>query len=156
MLVMLNVKRKPQWLFASKHLAASNFNKCIPFLGFKNKKGYGRFWDGKKARPAPQVAWEIAHNKPFPKGKQARHTCDHPWCVNGKEHIIPGTSQEDANDRMIRSNTAKKMTWKEVREIRKKYTTGKYSQRELGRMYNVAQCTIGSILHNKIWKEIIK
>jgi hypothetical protein len=42
----------------------------------------------------------------------------------------------------------------EVIEIRKKYDTGNYSQRQLAKEYNVSESLIGGIIRYKVWKHI--
>ena len=44
-----------------------------------------------------------------------------------------------------------KMSMKKANEVRRLYSTGKYSQRELARMYDYTQGNIWAILHNKLW-----
>lgn len=47
-----------------------------------------------------------------------------------------------------------KLTKQEVLEIRNLYTTGKYSQSQLGKIYNISKSTVAKILNKKIWKNI--
>ena len=49
--------------------------------------------------------------------------------------------------------TFSKLTWDEVREIRKLYGSGEYTQKELGEMFDVHSSTINYIVLNKTWKE---
>lgn len=51
------------------------------------------------------------------------------------------------------NNPSAKLTWEQVREIREKYKSGKYSQRELAREYKVGKTSIAYIINNKAWKE---
>jgi plasmid maintenance system antidote protein VapI len=44
-----------------------------------------------------------------------------------------------------------KLTWDQVNEIREKYSTGNYSQRQLAKEYKIAQPTIEHIINNKTW-----
>lgn len=48
----------------------------------------------------------------------------------------------------------RKLTGKQVQEIRKLHKTGKYLQLELAKKYNVNQTLISAIIRNKIWKEL--
>lgn len=45
-----------------------------------------------------------------------------------------------------------KLNWKKINEIRKKYKSKKYTQRDLGKEYSVAPSTISDIINNKIWE----
>jgi group I intron endonuclease len=51
-----------------------------------------------------------------------------------------------------KSPTAK-LTWEEVREIRKKYLTGKFLQKDLAQKFAVSRSNIRSIIDNKSWKD---
>lgn len=46
-----------------------------------------------------------------------------------------------------------KLTWEQVREIRKLYQTGEYFQRELGEMFGVSSPAIQGIVGNRTWRE---
>lgn len=48
-------------------------------------------------------------------------------------------------------NSFAKLTRREVDEIRSKYKTGQYTQRQLGLEYNIAQTTTGQIINYKRW-----
>jgi hypothetical protein len=72
-------------------------DECWPWLASTNRYGYGRLWVDTRQRPAPQVAWEIEHDAPFPVGMMACHTCDNPPCVN-PAHIWPGTMRDNIQD----------------------------------------------------------
>jgi len=45
------------------------------------------------------------------------------------------------------------LDWAKVREIRNKFATGNYTQKQLGIEYGVDRTNIGLIVHNKSWKE---
>lgn len=47
-----------------------------------------------------------------------------------------------------------KLTKDQVKEIRKLYKTGKYSQAKLGKVFNIGQPTVWEIIHHKIWKDV--
>lgn len=76
-------------------------NRCWLWVGATKSRNpdraYGQFWDGGRARPAAQVAWEMANGKSFPIGMDALHHCDNPRCVN-PDHIFPGTASDNAKD----------------------------------------------------------
>ena len=46
-----------------------------------------------------------------------------------------------------------KLTLKQVKEIREKYNTGNYLQKQLGKKYSVHQATIQKIIKNITWKK---
>jgi hypothetical protein len=66
---------------------------CWIWNGYKTKKGYGQFWDGKKKVPAH---WGLLDAYP-PKGMDACHRCDNPSCVR-PSHIFIGTRTDNMRD----------------------------------------------------------
>lgn len=58
--------------------------------------------------PASALAWMFFHQKPFPKGMDACHSCDNPRCVN-PQHIWPGTHRENIAD-CVKKGRARKNT----------------------------------------------
>jgi len=53
------------------------------------------------------------------------------------------------------SNPSSILNWKKVREIREKYNSGKYSQRQLYKEYEISKSQVNKIINNKCWKEDI-
>lgn len=50
-----------------------------------------------------------------------------------------------------RSGPHKKLTVAKVRQIRRSYATGRWSQRELGEKYGVHQVTISAVVRGVTW-----
>jgi HNH endonuclease len=73
---------------------------CWPWLGRKDKRGYGRFYLRNKHYAAHRVAHVIASGVD-PRELVIRHTCDNPICVN-PDHLIPGTVKDNVRDKMAR------------------------------------------------------
>lgn len=61
------------------------------------------------------------------------------------------TKQKMALTRTGENNPFSKLTWKIVKEIREKYNSGNYTQKQLEREYSTKQ--INKIVNNKIWIE---
>lgn len=71
------------------------------------------------------------------------------WCTrseNTRHAFKTGLMDKGQNHK------SSKLLDKEVKSIRKKYSTGKYTQKELGRIYNVRQSTISRIVLDQIRK----
>lgn len=76
---------------------------CWLWFASTDGHGYGHLSSGGRnsaTLKAHQVAYERAHG-PVPAGLLLRHTCDTPRCCNPR-HLIPGTVQQNADDRTRR------------------------------------------------------
>jgi hypothetical protein len=123
-----------------------------------NKNGYG--WIGAgghygKAVHVHRLAYELAFGA-IPEGLCVLHHCDNPACVN-PSHLFLGTQKDNIEDmirkgRRFTGNGNAKLTLDQVREIRRLYGTGQYSQRQLGRQFGVTYPNIGSIVRGESWK----
>lgn len=132
---------------------------CLIWTGAKDKGGYGIIWYKGGQKNVHRVAYEEL-KEPIPKGLHIRHSCDVRLCWN-IDHLSVGTNADNVSDRVSRDRTPKgsqhvhsKLTEKQVKEIKKKHATGKYSQRALGREYGVSHTTIQDVLNNKQWKHV--
>jgi hypothetical protein len=86
----------------------------------------------------------------------ARHTCDHPWCIN-PDHIIPGTNKDNAHDAIERGQIARgsrlpqcKLSPEQVIEIR----TLDLPQSKIAQRFGIGQSQVGNIKRRKWWKHI--
>ena len=71
----------------------------------------------------------------------------------GKNNYFYGkTHTEEAIEKM-RETAKRKLSWADVRKIRKQYVSGEYSQQKLANVYGVSQGTIFKIVNNRTWKE---
>jgi hypothetical protein len=129
---------------------------CLIWKGSTNH-GYGRIrWFGTRRR-ATHVAFYLSTGK-WP-NHQINHRCNNPLCCN-PEHLYDGTHIENIQDmknanhstRGIRHPQAK-LTWKQVRSIRRKYATGKYSLLQLANKYNLCKSNVSYIVNNRTWIE---
>jgi hypothetical protein len=139
---------------------------CWEWIGsyFKNRYGYleyGQFSCCKNGKAnnnrTNRVAIEMATNKIIPNGQCVLHKCDNPRCVNVLVCLFLGTHQENMNDKVNKKRQAfgeicnKKLTWNQVKEIRRLYNTGKYTLKQLGKIFFVSYAEISYIIRNKHW-----
>lgn len=92
--------------------------------------------------------------------KHAAHSCRNRHC-NSVQHLSWKTVAENQADR-LRDGTdnqgekhgASKLTEADVLEIRKRYATGRITQRALAEEYGVTQSVISEIVNRKIWTHL--
>jgi group I intron endonuclease len=70
----------------------------------------------------------------------------------GKHPSITVREKQSTAHSGEKSSTAK-LSWEQVREIREKYATGQYLQKEIADMYNMSRAAIGGIVLNWYWKD---
>jgi hypothetical protein len=147
-------------------------DECWIWKGTQSRDGYGKCaYHGKSVR-AHRKAYELI-NGPIPANPNewhgtmvVRHACDTKLCCNPR-HLLLGTTLDNNRDKVNRGrqrngsrpqkgeqNHWAKLTIEQVVQIRELYTTGHYSQSELGRMFNVHQTAINLIVRHKNWKHI--
>jgi hypothetical protein len=141
-------------------------NGCWIWSGALNHKGYGNtsMWIGKTRgsyllRGSHRISYFL-HNGPFDYSLCVCHKCDNPICVN-PDHLFLGSIVDNTKDMVAKCRTSKgenrptaKLTETQVLEIRSKYATGKYSQRDLGKEYGIDWGNIHCITARKTWKHI--
>jgi len=105
------------------------------------------------------LALTLTHG-PKPADKPyACHNCkQNKICCNPK-HLRWDTHDENMKDRDNDGTTPKgeilgKLTELQVKEIRAKYETGKYTQQKLGEDYGICTAAICQIVNRKTWKHI--
>lgn len=112
---------------------------------------------------AHRLAWEFSKG-PIPEGLQVLHKCDNRKCCN-PSHLFLGTQKDNIQDmiskgrKAIRSredsvgeaSTQAKLTWPQVREMRKRYETEKVRQVDLATQYGLSQPQVSAILIKRCW-----
>ena len=139
--------------------ASREFTDCIFWPYGSTKDGYGKMsLNGRTIRVHREVC-ELVHG-PAPSNKpMALHKCGHSNCISG-DCLYWGDAQDNANDR-IRHGTnlsgescgTSKLTWANVREIRRLYAMGRLIQEELGDRFGTHLTNIGCIVRDETWVE---
>src|SRR5690606_29588626 len=84
---------------------------CWPYLGGRDKDGYGRFAIGSRSDGsrrtvrAHRFAFEAAKSESVPGDKLLCHTCDNPACCNPR-HLFVGDALANNRDRTRKGRTA--------------------------------------------------
>jgi hypothetical protein len=148
---------------------------CWPWLGRRDRKGYGRAtWKGREIR-VPRLVFELIHG-PIVKragyhGTVIRHACDNPSCCN-PAHLLAGTAADNNRDRQERGRTVlptyaqrmqnvargervagARLTEAAVRTIRERFAAGA-SKRELALAFGVSRRTIQFAVEGKSWAHV--
>lgn len=134
---------------------------CWPWIGSRDKNGYGVFSTGGKHFLATR--WGYTHRiGPIPDGLFICHACDNPPCQNDR-HWFTGTHADNMADKMAKGRQRNvrgvhqhdaKLTDELVREIRARYATGGVTQAQLGSEYGVSQHAICLVTRRKTWKHV--
>lgn len=137
---------------------------CWEWSGTLSKEGYGFFCcrinNRRKNYLTHRMAIEITTNKLIPKGIYICHHCDNVKCVKSFIHLFMGTQKDNMRDMIAKGrkntvmgekNGSSKLTWEIVREIRKLWNTGKYTQKQLAYRYKIGHKAINDIINNKKW-----
>lgn len=133
---------------------------CWEWIAGKHGFGYGMFCINSKNERAHRVAWELTNGE-IPDGLWVLHKCDNPCCVN-PNHLFLGTVQDNIEDMINKgrhlivggeSNSSARLTWVQVKAIRKQYAKNNISQHALAKQMGVSPGTIWNIVHGKTWRE---
>ena len=129
---------------------------CWEWKGSRQSKGYGSVAvDGRRI-----LAHRLAYATwvgPIPGGQVVRYACDNPPCIN-PAHLLLGTHAQNSRDMVDRGrstfgarNPAARLTAEQVVEIRARYATGRYRQRDLADQFGVSRSHISGILSGRFW-----
>ena len=134
---------------------------CWQWIGATDKDGYGVMTYGGTRRQfrAHRISWEL-HNGKIPSGQVVRHTCDTPTCVN-PDHLIIGTVKQNAQDMVERGrslrgekNHKSKITASTVREIRRLYSIGGMTQKQIGEKFGINDRSVSHIVRRVTWAHV--
>lgn len=129
--------------------------RCWEWLACKDRDGYGIFNKGVKAH---RFAFATIRKLKF--RKQVCHKCDNEGCVR-PQHLFQGTTQQNTQDKVNKNRQARnrgelsgtaKLTNVQALKIRKLYASGKYTQRELGAMFNTSRGSVSDIVIMKSYR----
>ena len=128
---------------------------CWPWMGTRDRKGYGMLkWMG-KARLVPRLAWMEAHG-PIPEGIQVCHKCDNPPCRN-EMHLWLGGNDANAADMAAKgrsswgaANRGAKVTKEQVLAIR----AAPGRQVDIGKQFGLSRGAVSNIVLRKSWKHL--
>jgi hypothetical protein len=137
---------------------------CWIWRGPVDKSGYGLV---RSSRPSgkrgPSRAHRVIYEElvgPIPKGKLLMHSCDNPPCVN-PGHLKPGTDAENLADMARKGRSARgskhraaKLTESQVMDVRRKYSTGRYTLAILAAEYGLTLTPVSQMIRGVTWKHL--
>ena len=121
---------------------------CWNWTASKTKQGYGRFKLNGKLESPHIISYQL-HNQKETTNFDVCHKCDNPSCVN-PDHLFLGSRGDNMRDCMAKGRFVvnnKKLTDKQVQEIKDKYIPRVYTAKMLAEEYNVAVITIKKIVN---------
>ena len=135
-------------------------DECWPWLGRKNRQGYGRFSiDHDHAVGAHRFAYELEFGLILFPDLQVCHRCDNPPCVNAHVHHFLGTARVNMADAMEKGRIAHGarngntiLTAEQVVQIRALATIQSFA--EIAPQFGVTPETISNIYHRRTWTRI--
>lgn len=133
---------------------------CLEWAAGGLSCGYGMFScvrnGHRRLHLAHRIAYEYEYG-PIPEGMHVCHRCDNRRCVRA-EHLFLGTDRDNNHD-MIRKGRARhpsgeesgsaKLTWEQVQEIRRLYSSGVTRATTLAAMFGVCRGNIHAIVTGK-------
>ena len=143
-------------------------DECWPWLGYRNRDGYGRVkindWQYYAHRVIYNLVYPGTIDIKAPKSTDEKgfllHTCDNPSCCNPK-HLWVGTHRENMEDK-VRKNRQKrfptdsgprcKLTMTQAREARQLRKEG-IPTRELALRFGLSLPSMKTLLAGKSYKE---
>jgi len=121
---------------------------CWNWIGIYDRDGYGHIKINRKQVIAHRFSW-VLKNGEIPKNMYVLHRCDNPKCVN-PSHLFLGTQQDNIKDKVNKNRQSSKLTISQVKQIRN--FKGKFTQKEIAKMFDVDSSTVGYIHRNKTWR----
>jgi hypothetical protein len=135
---------------------------CHPWTAKTNSDGYGAIRFKGRMVGAHRWGWEH-YVGPIPVGMYVLHGCDQPSCQRiHPEHCHLGTHKQNMMEMAQRGraktqkgedNNLAKMTWLDVRLVRRSYATGGTSYQRLAEQFGVTKQNIRMIVLGITWRE---
>ena len=154
------MQTNPNQRFINKVDQSAGPQGCWPWIGHRQREGYGLVKRAGRAVLAHRVSYQI-HRGEIPAGMIVMHSCDNPCCVN-PNHLVLGTNADNSRDCISKKrqaygekNGVAKLTESQVQEIRQGYNklAGRTLQ-YLAQQYGVCHSQIWNIVRGRNWRHV--
>lgn len=145
-----------------KYVDKKQDNECWNWTAYCHKSGYGKINIKDKIVSAHRFSW-VLHNGTIPNDKPlVLHDCDNPKCVN-PSHLFLGTHKDNSDDKVKKNRQSRicgedhrnsKLTENQIKEIRTLCAKREFTQKKIGKMFNINHRTVSYIHRNKTWKHV--
>ena len=144
-------------------------DECWPWVGYRNKQGYGRTWIDDKGYYAHRVIFNLANPNVIELSAQKNkidfglimHTCDNPCCCNPK-HLVVGNHMDNMVDKKNKGrcpdfkgekSARSKLTAKDILDIVWISSKG-ISSGEIAKLFNIHKSTVKTAISGKHYSEV--
>lgn len=122
---------------------------CWIWTAGRFPSGYGAFKALGKQWRATRFSWSLNNKTIIDSDLVVCHTCDNPPCVN-PNHLFAATHKDNQYDSIFKGrHSSAKLTEKEKEMIRKLYSNGDITQKELGNMFSVDPSTVSDVVNSE-------
>lgn len=142
------------------HVQRGAADACWPWLGSKNRSGYGWVRHEGRVQFAHRVAYKLATGATLTPDVVLLHRCDNPQCVN-PAHLTPGDQLANRADCVAKGHHAcgerngrAQLTWQAVQRIRDWWARGLATQTELARLHGVSRRAVRYVLAGQHWARV--
>lgn len=128
---------------------------CLIWPYAKDRKRYGRIWDGKRMVLTHRYICAMAHGSPPTDTHHAAHSCGNPSCVN-PNHLSWKTKKENEADKLVHGthNRGERhgMSRLDEEEVRKILSLkGTMTQQSIAEKFGIRQQVVSQIHNGKTW-----
>lgn len=121
---------------------------CWEWQGCLLRGGYGQISFNGRVQLVHRVSYQV-HIGDIPEGLCVCHSCDNRKCIN-PDHLFLGTHADNSKDMRQKDRSHKKISNETLDIIKELYDTGKYTHRDLGKMFGVHHTSIGDRLRRSV------
>ena len=162
----MNANGRPRVPFEQRFWAkVAKSDGCWEWQGSLARSGYGTIrYQGRNGgdEGAHRVSYKL-HNGSIPAGMWVLHRCDNRRCVN-PDHLYVGTASDNNRDTAMRNpncgnhcrgelNHAARLTFKQVRRIKQRITSGEPARRVADDLC-IPRGTVYSIKQGRTWAHV--